>query len=433
MRSVALLIPLLVGGCYSTHPVAAPQLGALHTGHRTREIVVGAWGSRTRIGPHSRLRFVRTDGTRTPWVAGDALRVNAEGVFLRHTVPLAAAVGARVTGLDAVGVADLQAVAPAGCLVVDNGGGALDLWFPDGSALVAWIENVALAGHAYSGAMWTIELPGQQVVGPTPGDRMRDLARGVVAMDGIAWRDVKSAQINNMSGALTLGGITSSVAALSASLTVDLAACMATLGRGCRAPATELTSRVIGHAAFRRPRGAPGDGPTLAQAGAAAPSPAGAVMLFTRGARRRAIIRALAWADASATQHRTEPLSGSVGGGVRIADFLEVGGGVRHFVVGAAGETRAASGTAGYGRVGLHLDLDAARRVALTLGTDFGGGSAGSGVGGHFRLDFGLRVRATRRVSLGLAAVNPTYTRFRGGGGPRRWSYQSGLEALVSY
>jgi len=130
--------------------------------------------------------------------------------------------------------------------------------------------------------------------------------------------------------------------------------------------------------------------------------------LFDARARRRAKIRLVASVDGGTDF--TLVNGGTFGAyvGMRLNEVFELGGGLRLIASPenpeVAGSPVRASPIA-FGRILAHFDVDSARRVALPIGVDAGGGDARA----HVRLVLGIRVRIVDTLSLGLyPSTRPT-------------------------
>jgi hypothetical protein len=161
------------------------------------------------------------------------------------------------------------------------------------------------------------------------------------------------------------------------------------------------------------------------------PPSAAALPLFTAGLQRQA--RVLWHASLWGGGDLTDRVSGGAGVhvGMRLAHVFEVGFGARLLGHRTDREVAAGFGTRtdwmGLMRVGLHFDLDAARRVAIPLGLDVGAGHAVP----YVRMYVGLRVRLVSGLYLGIYPISPTYADLvdpekRGASG--WWTFPSELE-----
>jgi hypothetical protein len=142
--------------------------------------------------------------------------------------------------------------------------------------------------------------------------------------------------------------------------------------------------------------------------------------MFSASAIRRTRIRLVVATEGGGdvTLHDGGAWSGYVG--MRLRDVFEIGGGARLLRFDDPDADPADpgphdSGTewVGFGRLMLHADVDANRRVALLFGADVGAGHPAI----YARLIWGLRVRVWRDLSLGLYPFTPTYTYVKDIGG----------------
>lgn len=84
-------------------------------------------------------------------------------------------------------------------------------------------------------------------------------------------------------------------------------------------------------------------------------------------------------------------------------------------------------------RLGLHIDLDSGRYVAVPVSMDVGFGSAQSVT---WKLNFGLRVRPVDWLWVGLYLFNPTYDKWNADTAlakASRWSFPSSLEVGFAF
>lgn len=136
---------LTATGCYSQQVVSASGLNALATQQPVHRLALrGENGSEVLVAPRSRVRFVRSDGTYTPWVRAKELWINDEGVLVRHRHSLAALHEIQIAGLDADGVSLLMKSAPAGSTAVEMGQGAVRLQAKR-EDLATWVRAFVVA------------------------------------------------------------------------------------------------------------------------------------------------------------------------------------------------------------------------------------------------------------------------------------------------
>ncbi|MBZ0237816.1 MAG: hypothetical protein K8M05_36215, partial [Deltaproteobacteria bacterium] len=115
----------------------------------------------------------------------------------------------------------------------------------------------------------------------------------------------------------------------------------------------------------------------------------------------------------------------------RFGELVEVGGSVRH-VAGRGLERDDAwsSAPAGAAYLSGHFALDAHQRVAIPVGVEVGGSTAG----GYVRVRAGMRVRVHDEWFVGVYPLSPTFTGTDTG--PEalpRWSFPTALELGASF
>lgn len=254
--------------------------------------------------------------------------------------------------------------------------------------------------------------------------------RGAPSRVGWSWEDVAAAEVQSLSGVRTLGGFLGTLA-VSASL-VPLAGTPAmtpaviapALGGPAVSTARWGGAQLVRAVTAKRRDGAPGTWqPYLAGADAREARP-----LFDGGARRRAVGRLVVAVDVAATVgHGGRDVAGvdrvidGVTVAARFGELVEVGGSVRH--VAGRGLERApvsmggscpsdgceaewSSAPAGAFYMSGHFALDAHQRLAIPLGFEVGGSSAG----GYLRVRGGLRVRVHDEWFVGVYPLSPTFT-----------------------
>jgi hypothetical protein len=141
---LCLLFLLSVAGCFSQQAVPAAGLGNLGAAAarepQARILLQGEDGAKVPVAPQSRVRFVRADGSYSPWLRAGDLWLSADGVLVRHRHPLEALLEIRIAGLDQDGVNLLLQAAPAGALALDLGQGIVALKAEPGP-LAAWVRD----------------------------------------------------------------------------------------------------------------------------------------------------------------------------------------------------------------------------------------------------------------------------------------------------
>lgn len=293
---------------------------------------------------------------------------------------------------------------------------------------------------------WELALPGQGWLAPIDGRRLLGLLvmssedqQLAIAMptlrleDGLAWHEVRQAEVANVSGGRTLAAIVTTVAFSAVLLPIA---------------AAPLGGQLVGRpgaGAAALPGGGPagdagageeaGSGGTLAGAVTRRPAVPRGAFLFSGGARRRALARVVAATEVTTDWLQLDGFSVGALGAVRFWEMFEVGAAARCLLSfrapeapdqqAAPGDPRPLAQIIGLAHLGLNLDLDARRRVAIPLSIQAG---AGGLVAHQVKLGIGVRVRATDFLYLGLTPFNPTKT-----GAPRApalhgWTFQSGLE-----
>jgi len=263
--------------------------------------------------------------------------------------------------------------------------------------------------------------------------------RGAPARVGWRWADVDTAEVQSVSGLRTLWGFVGTLA-VSASL-VPLAGTPvmtpAALAPALAGPALSTArwggAQLVRAVAPRR-EGAPGTWrPALAGDVARDARP-----LFAGGAQRRAVARLVIAADVAATLGGggrdplgVDRLIDGVTVAARFGELVEVGGSVRH-VAGRGLEREGvwSSAPAGAFYLGGHFAVDAHHRVAIPLGVELGGSSAG----GFVRARAGVRVRVKDEWFVGVYPFSPTFT----GTDTTpdvlpRWSFPTALEVGASF
>jgi len=240
--------------------------------------------------------------------------------------------------------------------------------------------------------------------------------RGEPSRVGWRWEDVAAAEVQSLSGVRTLGGFLGTLA-VSASL-VPLAGAPAmtpaviapALGGPAVSTARWGGAQLVRAVTTKRRDGAPGTWqPYLAGADARDARP-----LFDGGARRRAVGRLVVAADVAATiGHGGRDVAGvdrvidGVTVAARFGELVEVGGSVRHVAGrGLERDGEWSSAPAGAFYMSGHFALDAHQRLAIPLGFEVGGSSAG----GYVRVRGGLRVRVKDEWFVGVYPLSPTFT-----------------------
>ncbi len=272
-------------------------------------------------------------------------------------------------------------------------------------------------------------------------------------LTGLYWRDVKAAEVRNLSGGKTYGVIVATVVITAAIITLSAGLAVISGGRGrlnglgrlILLPLKGIGNRHH-HRKKRRLTDEKTDQKTNQETTASSSAvesqepvkriqaPRDAVPpAFTWKTRRRGWVRLVGALEGGTDLVLRDGLTSSAFIGVRLFNVLELAAGARLLMHPRADDDPRLRGTwMGVFRVLAHLDLDAARRIALPLGVDAGGGQPA----GYVRIVLGLRVRAWRGLSLGLYPFNPTYTDLRGlhvHRGYSGWTFPTTLDVAFSY
>ncbi|MDQ3295463.1 MAG: hypothetical protein M3619_02615, partial [Myxococcota bacterium] len=451
-------------------PITTRKIGDAHVVETT-----SPW--RSRLDPSSMIRLHRGDGAKSSWLAARDLHVAKDGIYvpavvdvLDHTVRI------QIRGLDQEALGKLSSTRPAlgAALEVDSEGTAIAS--ARGKILRTWIwdfvdavglhhlpadhevctirrcvrselQKAAYAHlrHELDGrplGTWTLELTHDgsiSVAGALLFDRLEP---GMGARHGWRWSDVAYVEIEDFSGAKTLGAIVG-VTALSIALApvaLVVRGGPAVLGR--RASSGGGGGGIlgsgpggIGNGRARLfsgrgdwPRATGSWKPMLADpAGMAAPA------LFSARARRRATVQVVATAEAAIDPYgAAHVLDGGVAT-VRFAPYFELGMGGAHLAARTADGWW--HGGLAFVRMGAHLPIDAAHRYAVPLTIDAGGGG-GEQLGFYGRLRWGLQRKLGDRAFVGVMPLSPTMLNWKHGGpGPaaKRWSVTSGVELGLAF
>jgi len=457
-----LLCASLALGCYSSSNVPSGGLGALRKGGEGA-VVYAADGEAVRLDPNTNIRFVRTDGTTTPWYVARDLYVNDEGIFTMHDAPPEELHAATVTDLTPADIAAIRATIPEFASLRDVGEGAVLLH--DGSkTLVEWMEAIQSKLGKVPGT-WSFHLT--PTMGPFIGDSvLRAMKNGVRVVDGLKWTSVVSSEVSNLNHSTTAVAVVGITA-----LAVGIVA-VATLSKGkisiptpnlsipakaageavkVAAHSTRAVARVASHTNvnIHVHSGSSGSGsgsgeqpsppeitevmtgdedsPTMGAAELEPPDAKDARPLFGGAARRRSMVKIVASLDISRELSSMARTHGALTGTARMFNFIEIGGGLRMFGP-VHGDLTPHTDAVPFFRLGIHAELDARGRYAFPFAIDVG---AWNDVALFAKLDWGFRLRVTQQWSLGIYVLNPTYVRYKADRGPvgePRWSFPSGLE-----
>jgi len=155
-----------------------------------------------------------------------------------------------------------------------------------------------------------------------------------------------------------------------------------------------------------------------------APSP-----LFSANARRRSTIALSVGIDGGTCVYGpTNCSTGAVRAGIRLADYVELTGGVR--AMWGWGLADGVARWAPMGGVGLHGSFPRFRMLAFYFGLEAGGSESLPFV---FGMRPGLRISPTPELSIGLFPVSPTFVMDNGPGRPSGWQFPTSLEVSTAF
>lgn len=438
MKCIALV--LVAGGCMTTRTVPRSELSAIEN-RRVGDAVVlettDVW--KTRLDPTSKIRFRNAAGKWSDWLEGNSLYVAKHGVFTPTTInPLDYAVKIEIRGMEQ---AEREALAtsrptdetelivePDGTVIVVAQGPQLQRWINSFFEVVNTLRDYKELRYAMHGkplGVWSLELPHREPLVLEGEALYWRLDEGMATRYGWRWQDIQAAEVKSFSGSLTLTAIVG-VTALSVAL-----APVALIARGGWLPGDgprasgggSGLSRLGGGGSSVLPRG--NWKPVLADEQALA-----AQNLFGGGARRKAMVRVVATAEASLGSFGGHPL---LDGGVamlRVGEAFEIGAGGLHAATFVG--NRLWQGGIAFARIGAHLPFDAAHRVAVPLSVDIGGGGD-EALGVFARLNWGLRLALPHQMFLGVAPASPTLLNWKHDPARRRGSLMSGLELGIAW
>jgi hypothetical protein len=249
----------------------------------------------------------------------------------------------------------------------------------------------------------------------TDGDRIwgrsRPGARTGIVVDGVAWGDLRAVEINQFDLAETVVGTAAGTTVVFAAAGLELTLILILgLLSGGHLQTTDLgitrgAVEMVVAQAFRRP--AQAERPASLALPPATAETHGRP-LFTGAAIRRDRVRLSTSTEMGAAALDRAGAVVGLAASLRLLNTWELGGGLR-LIGRERAEATSLSGSvaaAPFARVGLHLDVDAARRFAAALGVDAGRD--------HAKLNLGLRFRATRDLQIGLHLLNPMSARHDG-------------------
>src|SRR5687768_1062902 len=123
MRSLAIFAVLpLLAACTSTSSVPAGSIAPLKGPSSDTAVLRDEDGEPIRLDANSSLRFLRTDGSWTPWRSASELWVSNEGILVPYRCGVADLDRAAVTGLTDDEADELRAAAGPNDRTEDNGG-----------------------------------------------------------------------------------------------------------------------------------------------------------------------------------------------------------------------------------------------------------------------------------------------------------------------
>lgn len=428
----SILIALFASACMTPTPVHVSDLRSQLGPPAGDEVIVltdrGGRGEQLRVGPSTKMRFMRTDGTFTPWVVGEKLRGDEESLFMDQRTFIGDIDAVRVSGLEPREVAFLESVAPEGCMLEVDGEekkvelkgceGELGKWIDSYimGVLTVWEDNRAYQtleeccagtscgeGDRWRGAAihlqcnqrmrgprgWDFHVPGFGWVDGHSDPQLNAIVRGGISLlGGLRWADIKSVEVMRRRW--------QSPDKLPAK------------------PDPPVKGTGLWTREFTPPEAGEGFGP-----------------LFDDRASRRSASQFVLSLDADSSLSREYDVAMTLAAVVRAMRVFDVGAGYTQLMVLDEGTREHAH--LWFFRMGLHLDLDLKRRFALALMTDFGSGGP---VDFLFRSHLGLRWHVGRGVGLGVSPFNPMllehdeeYTGAFGQG----WSFPSRVELSVSF
>ncbi len=445
MKRIALLV--LAAGCMTTRTVPRSQLASLEN----RRVGDGAvlkttevW--KTRLDPTSKIRFRNAAGSWSDWLEGNKIYVAPEGVYTPATVDLFDyAVTIEIRDMGAVERhalatsrpdtdAELR-IEPDGTAIVIARGQQLHRWVNSFLEVINSLHDYNELRYTMNGkplGEWTFVLPYREPVVAAGEALYEQLDAGLATRKGWRWKDIDGAEVKSLSGGLTLGAIVG----VSALAVVVVPFAMLAGGGGGRlfpgdGPRTggSFSSRSLGNSDLWKI----GSGGGAASIGNWQPVLAdeqalSAPNLFSGSARRKAMFRMVASAEASLGSVGGHALLDGGAAVMRIGGVFELGAGGLH--VARFDGDRLWHGGIAFARIGANLPLDAAHRVSLPLSLDLGGGG-GEALGVFTRLNWGVRVALPHEMFLGVMPASPTLLNWKHDPGRRRGSLMSGIELGV--
>ncbi|HEY5920479.1 MAG TPA: hypothetical protein VIV11_02355 [Kofleriaceae bacterium] len=455
---------LLVAACSTTHTVPKSQLDAIAPNRVGDGVVLrstGVW--KTRLDPASKIRFRNGDGKWSDWWSGDQIYINADAVYINANVDLLN----YATKIELRGLADsdrqvLELARPADATLTLSADGAA-VMLGDRFALSSWVASFfeamrtthrpnegdcakpdpsvcpheqsywhlrqVLGGQPFG--TWTVHFANREPLDLAGEELYLRMDEGLPTRYGYRLGDIERAEVKSLSGSLTLAAIVGTTALAIAIAPVALfARGLPFPGDGPRGGGSGFSGssgRSGGLDTLGRIGNGGGGGlargdwwPVLAdRSGVAAPR------LFASGARRKALIQVAATAEVSVGTLGAHPVLDGGAGVLRLGQAFEIGAGGLQLLTREAGSLR--SRGIAFARIGGHLPIDAAHRIAVPLSIDIGGGG-GEALGVFTRLNWGVRIGLGNHSFIGIAPATPTLLNWKHEPGRRRGSLQSGLE-----
>ncbi|HVR02566.1 MAG TPA: hypothetical protein VMT47_10560 [Polyangia bacterium] len=225
-------------------------------------------------------------------------------------------------------------------------------------------------------------------------------------VEGLRWDQVETVEVNDFDLGETMAGVTAGSALIVTAATAEvlLLAVLESMTEG-RIPRdlgiTRAAVEVVAGKALQRPPEHPAARAMTLDASAV--TEPDVRPLFSSEARRRDLVLFTVSTEAGVDAGLAPAPVAGVAAGVRIDNFLDLQLGARGVLTPATADQLARLRSVPFLRLALHVDLDAARRVALAAGADFAATSEETRV----RFLYGVRVRVTDRLQLGLYPWNP--------------------------
>ncbi len=201
-RLILTILPgllLTAAGCFSQQVVSAIGLEGLAAQQPAPRLALrGKTGSEVLVGPRSHVRFVRANGTYTPWMRAADLWINEEGVLVRHHYPLEQLHEIQIAGLAPEELSLLVQSAPAGGTALPLSQDTVVLR-AEGEGLAKWVRSfvVALARQRLPEVFQRFRYDLTLLLNHDPAERckffvrdLRQMGRGdILGRWGVAVRD----------------------------------------------------------------------------------------------------------------------------------------------------------------------------------------------------------------------------------------------------